>query len=69
MTGNPSGTATATVVRRGGKEAVCKALAGRTETAYEALMRSDPEWNTMGKRAKLRKPNSHPERGDVYGAS
>ena len=40
MTGNPSGTATAAAVRRGGKEAVCKAPAGRRETAYEASKRS-----------------------------
>ncbi len=39
MTGNPSGTATATSAMGRGKEAVCKAPAGRTEITYEALVK------------------------------
>ena len=62
MTGNPSGTATATAARRGGKEAACKAPAGRTETAYEATTgwASGPIDD---------EPYSHPERVGVYAVS
>jgi hypothetical protein len=62
MTGNPSGTATATVARRGGKEAVCKAPAERTETAYEA----SSGWANGPKDGE---PYSHPERVDVNAVS